>query len=233
MARDTRQPLPPAERQPPELDYAPPREPFLSVLHADDHLILVSKPSGILSVPGRGEHLQDCIATRARSLYPGARIVHRLDLDTSGIMVLGLTAEAHRHLSMQFEARRTAKRYIARVRGAVEGERGRIDLPLAFDPPNRPRQKVDHAHGRPSQTDWEVIGREPEATRLALTPLTGRSHQLRVHMLSMGHPILGDPLYAEGAARAAADRLQLHSEYLGFHHPADGRRMEATDPCPF
>ncbi|QDL94293.1 RNA pseudouridine synthase (plasmid) [Paroceanicella profunda] len=225
--------MPPAERQPPELDYAPPREPFLTVLHADDHLILVSKPSGILSVPGRGDHLQDCIATRARSLYAGARIVHRLDLDTSGIMVLGLTAEAHRVLSMQFEARKTRKRYLARVWGQVAGESGQVDLPLAFDPPNRPRQKVDHAAGRPSQTDWQVIAREAEATRLALTPLTGRSHQLRVHMCALGHPILGDPLYAEGPARSAAGRLQLHSEYLGFHHPADGRWIDAEDPCPF
>lgn len=212
--------------------YDPPREPFLRVLHADRHVLIVGKPHGLLSVPGKDPGLEDSVATRARARFPEARIVHRLDLDTSGVMVLGLGAEAHRRLSMAFEARETEKRYIARVAGEVAGEAGRIDLPLAYDPARKPRQRVDPA-GRPSVTLWEVVGREDGATRLALTPLTGRSHQLRVHLLALGHPILGDPLYAEGAARDAAPRLQLHAERLGFRHPGHRGAVSFTDPCPF
>lgn len=216
----------------PAFRYAPPDAP-LKVIHADRHVLVISKPVGLLSVPGRGEHLRDCVAVRARERFPEARIVHRLDLDTSGIMVLGLGAEAHRRLSMQFEARRVDKSYIALVWGCPAERSGRIELPLSYDPPNKPRQKVDFAHGRPAVTEWEVIGDSPHGARLRLEPLTGRSHQLRVHMAALGHPILGDPLYADGPARAAATRLCLHAETLAFDHPAHGRRMCLADPCPF
>jgi tRNA pseudouridine32 synthase/23S rRNA pseudouridine746 synthase len=213
--------------------YAPPAEPFLSVIHADRHLLAIAKPAGLLSVPGKGAHLEDSVATRARSRFPGARIVHRLDLDTSGVMVLGLTAEAHRRLSMAFEARRVEKTYVACVAGRPAAPRGRIDLPLAYDPANKPRQRVDHENGRPSVTEWEVIDAADGSARLRLRPLTGRSHQLRVHLAAIGHPILGDPLYATGAALAAAPRLLLHAETLALAHPGHGGRVELHDPCPF
>ncbi len=215
----------------PPLAYAPPPGP-LRVLYADAAVLVISKPAGLLSVPGKGPHLADCVATRARAAYPGARICHRLDLDTSGIMVLGLTAAAHRTLSMAFEARGVDKCYVARIWGEPEDEAGRIEAPLAFDPDHPPRQRIDPA-GRPSVTDWVVMAREGGTARLRLSPVTGRSHQLRVHLLSIGHPILGDPLYAQGAARAAAPRLLLHAETIGFRHPVSRDPVRFTDPCPF
>ena len=146
---------------------------------------------------------------------------------------MAMNAKAHRHLGLQFERRKTSKRYIARVWGDVRGEAGAIDLPLSCDWPNRPKQMVDKENGRPALTHWEVIRREESATRLALVPITGRSHQLRVHMLSLGHPIVGDGFYATGPAIAAADRLQLHAESLTLHHPSDGGLITFSDPCPF
>lgn len=216
----------------PGFAYAPPREPLLTVLHADRHILVVSKPAGLLSVPGKGPHLEDSIATRARARFPSARIVHRLDLDTSGLMVLGLTPEAHRRLSMAFEGRRVSKTYVARVWGAPDKSSGRIELPLAYDPPNKPRHRVDPA-GRPSVTLWEVTARDDTTARLRLTPLTGRSHQLRVHLAAIGHPILGDPLYGTPESRAAAPRLMLHAETLTLRHPGHGQELTFTDPCPF
>jgi tRNA pseudouridine32 synthase/23S rRNA pseudouridine746 synthase len=208
------------------------------VLHHDDHLLILSKPSGLLSVPGKGEDLADCLEMRARGQFPTATMVHRLDRDTSGLLVMAVTAKAHRHLGLQFERRKVQKRYVARVWGNVTGEEGHIDLPLICDWPNRPKQMVDHEHGRAAQTGWQVLERETSSdgsplTRLALFPLTGRSHQLRVHMLELGHAILGDRLYAGSPAFAAADRLQLHAESLTLFHPADGRVMTFEDACPF
>lgn len=214
------------------LDYRPPDGP-LRVIAVDAHVLVLAKPAGLLSVPGKAAHLTDCLEARARAEYPDALTVHRLDLDTSGITVMGRGRAAHRHLSMQFAARQTAKTYLARVWGAVAGEAGRVDLPLRCDWDNRPRQIVDWVEGRPAQTDWRVLAREDGVTRLELTPLTGRSHQLRVHMLMLGHPILGDPFYASGPALAAADRLQLHAETLGFFHPEGGGWVTHSDPCPF
>lgn len=212
--------------------YAPPLEPYVTVLHEDGEILVLAKQSGLLCVPGKPAEHADCLERRVRETWPSARIVHRLDRETSGVIVMAMNGKAHRHLGLQFERRKTRKTYVARVWGHVEGERGRIDLPLACDWPNRPKQKVDFS-GRPAQTDWQVIGREAEATRLRLSPLTGRSHQLRVHMLSAGHPILGDSFYATGDALAAADRLQLHAESLTIHHPSDGRLCEFVEPCPF
>jgi tRNA pseudouridine32 synthase / 23S rRNA pseudouridine746 synthase len=158
--------------------------------------------------------------------------VHRLDCDTSGVMIFARTKNAQGFLGQEFEQRRAKKTYVARVAGEMVGERGHIDLPLCVDWPNRPRQMVNHEQGRPAQTDWQVIGRVPGETRVRLSPLTGRSHQLRVHMLALGHPILGDPIYAEGAA-ADHPRLMLHAETLALHHPGTGKWVEFTAPCPF
>jgi tRNA pseudouridine32 synthase/23S rRNA pseudouridine746 synthase len=167
-----------------------------------------------------------------RQRYPTAAMVHRLDKDTSGLLLMALNKRALGLLGSQFEHRRTEKSYVARVWGQMPGEHGRVDLPLATDWENKPRQRVDFERGRASQTEWSVLAREPMATRVRLVPLTGRTHQLRVHMLALGHPILGDAFYAEGEVLAAAARLQLHAERLGFVHP-DGRPMRFTSPTPF
>lgn len=213
--------------------YAPPLEPYLTVLYRDEDILVLSKPSGLLSVPGKPAEHADCLERRAQEAYPNATTIHRLDRDTSGVTVMGMTRKAHAHVSLQFEQRKTHKTYIARVWGRMAAEKGSVDGPIACDWPNRPMQMIDHENGRPAQTDWETIGHDDISTRLRLTPLTGRSHQLRVHMLSLGHPILGDNFYGPEEARLAADRLQLHAETLSFVHPQDGRAMVFTDPCPF
>lgn len=211
--------------------YAPPAD-APTILHDDHEVLVVNKPSGILSVPGRGDDKADCLIARLRGAFPTVLLVHRLDLDTSGVMVFALTPHAQRHLSRQFEERGVKKVYQARVAGRLEPRQGRVDLPLIVDWPNRPRQKVDHAEGRPAQTDWRVMRATDDETRVRLFPLTGRSHQLRVHMLELGHPILGDPLYASGAA-ADHPRLMLHAETLRFRHPDSGVHMTFGAPVPF
>jgi len=203
-------------------DYDPPTDP-LQILHDDHELLAVNKPASLLSVPGKGAHLADCLLTRVQEVFPTALLVHRLDRDTSGVMVFALTPHAQRHLGLQFERRKTKKTYIARVWGEMIGDEGTVDLPLIVDWPNRPLQKVCHETGKPAQTDWRVLRRGGGETRVRLHPLTGRSHQLRVHMLSLGHPILGDPFYASGAARDFP-RLMLHAERLKLRHPDGGRR---------
>lgn len=212
-------------------EYAPPDVP-LTILHHDHELVVVDKPAGLLSVPGKGEHLADCLIARLRRVFPEALLVHRLDRDTSGVIVFALTPHAQRHLGLQFERRHVRKTYVAVVAGDVTEATGTVDLPLAVDWPNRPMQKVDREHGRPAQTDWRVVRRDGATTRLRLYPHTGRSHQLRVHMAAIGHPIMGDPFYAEGPAREAP-RLMLHAENLRFRHPDGGRGMSVTAPCPF
>jgi tRNA pseudouridine32 synthase / 23S rRNA pseudouridine746 synthase len=211
--------------------YSPPMEPLV-VLHADHEVVLVNKPAGLLSVPGKGEHLADCLMARVRAAYPTALLVHRLDRDTSGVMVFALTPHAQRHLGLQFEKRQTRKTYVARVSGELAQKSGTIDLPLIVDWPNRPRQMVDHEKGRAAVTDWRLVRRGDGESRVRLMPRTGRSHQLRVHMLVIGHPILGDPFYAEGPARDHP-RLMLHSETLCFRHPDGGRGMRLTAKTPF
>lgn len=212
--------------------YAPPIEP-LRLIHADHAIVVVDKPAGLLTVPGKGAHLADCLMSRLKSVYPDALLVHRLDRDTSGVIVFALTAHAQRDLSMQFELRKTKKAYRARLWGHLAPKSGTVDLPIGVDWPNRPRQHVDPENGRPAQTEWKVLGHDPDGTsRVRLRPLTGRSHQLRVHMQALGHPILGDPLYAEGAARDFP-RLMLHAESLRFNHPETGRGMTFTAPVPF
>ncbi len=205
----------------------------LPLIHEDDALLVFDKPSGLLSVPAKPPGPADCVEIRARDGWPGALLVHRLDRDTSGIIVFARSPLAQRHLNWQFERRQVRKGYVARVDGAICGEFGRIDLPLIADWPNRPRQIVCFARGKPSQTDWRVEVREREATRLALTPVTGRSHQLRVHLAALGHPILGDPFYAPPKVLAAADRLQLHAGRIAFRHPYGGARVSFESPTPF
>lgn len=211
--------------------YAPPQDP-LEVLHADHEIVAVDKPAGLLSVPGKGAHLADCLLARVQEAFPTALLVHRLDRDTSGVMIFALSPHAQRHLGLQFEKRQAKKTYVARVRGYLEPKSGTVDLPLAVDWPNRPRQMVCHETGRPAVTEWRVRRRNADETRVRLMPKTGRSHQLRVHMLSLGHPILGDPLYADGTA-AAFPRLMLHSEELRIRHPDGGAGQRFRAKAPF
>lgn len=189
----------------------------MRVLHADDRLVVIDKPTGLLSVPGRTE--PDCASARVQTVYPDALIVHRLDQATSGLLLFARGPQAQRELSADFAERRVDKVYIAVVTGHLEGD-GLIDLPLGADWPNRPRQQVDHEHGKPSQTRWRVLAHEGGHTRVALEPLTGRSHQLRVHLASLGHAILGDALYAAPDIAAASPRLLLHASELRVagHH---------------
>ena len=207
-------------------------------VYVDDSLLVVDKPSGLLAVPGRGPGKQDCLSARVQVHYPDALVVHRLDMDTSGLMVMARGALKQRILSRAFAARAVTKRYVAVVAGRLEAPAqtwGEIDLPLICDWPNRPRQIVDLSLGKPSLTRWRVIGHESagRATRVELEPVTGRSHQLRVHMCELGHPILGDPLYARPGLRALAPRLQLHAARLQLLHPTDGRVLVFESAPPF
>ena len=203
------------------------------VLYADDSLVVVDKPAGLLAVPGRGEQRQDCVAARVQCRFPDALVVHRLDQATSGLMVLARGAEAQRTLSRAFAERRVAKHYTAIVGGLLTGAAGTIELPLAADWPNRPRQQVDAVHGKASITHWRVLSCDAAAdtTRVDLEPLTGRSHQLRVHLRAIGHPIVGDVLYAPPAL--AAPRLMLHASGLALSHPYDARRLNFSSIAPF
>lgn len=213
--------------------YNPPLEPYISILHRDESLLVLDKPSGLLSVPGRDPALADSLATRVQKQFPSALMINRLDKDTSGIVLMSLNKKAHAAIANQFESRTTKKIYQAIVWGEVTGESGDVDLPLAIDPDNKPRHRVDQDNGRPSQTQWRVLERLPlPATRLELRPLTGRTHQLRVHLKALGHPILGDEFYASGEALAASERLLLHAEELSFQHP-DGHHVTFHVPAPF
>ena len=214
-----------------EFSYDPPMDPLV-IVHADDQIIVLNKPSGLLSVPGKTEGRRDCLELRLRALHPETLLVHRLDCDTSGVMIFARSKAAQGFLGQEFEKRRSEKTYIARLYGRLSPATGRVDLPLATDWPNRPRQQVDHENGRAAQTDWRVIGYEGDTTRVMLYPLTGRSHQLRVHMLELGHPILGDPIYATGAA-LAYPRLMLHAQSLSLHHPATKEFITFSAACPF
>lgn len=215
------------------LDYFPPTDPYLSVLYVDEDILVVDKQSGLLSVPGKDPSLWDCIEYRAHQKWPTAGMCHRLDKDTSGVLVMALNKRAHGRIGSQFEHRQTTKSYVARVSGIIAEDKGVVDLPLATDWENKPRQRVDFENGRHAKTEWEVIEREENATRVKLVPLTGRTHQLRVHMKALGHVILGDAFYAEGPDLKAADRLQLHAAELGFTHPTTGEFMTFVAPTPF
>jgi tRNA pseudouridine32 synthase/23S rRNA pseudouridine746 synthase len=216
----------------PPFIYAPPDTP-LDVIHLDDQILAINKPSGLLSVPGKAMEHRDCLETRVKAVYPDALLVHRLDMDTSGVMVFGIGKAAQRHINIQFQKRHLEKIYVARVAGHVIEDVGQVDLPLIVDWPNRPLQMVDHERGKPSVTDWTVLTREEGVTRMELRPLTGRSHQLRVHMLELGHAILGDRFYGSTEVIAGADRLQLHAQSLRLRHPDGGAWLTLNADCPF
>lgn len=207
----------------------------IQVVHHDAQCVVVNKPAGLLAVPGRGPDKQDCVLHRLHQRWPEARVVHRLDMATSGLMVFALDAASHVALNRQFAEREVHKCYTAVVAGAVAGDAGDIALPLLCDWPNRPRQKVDATLGKPSLTHYKVLSRDAAAgtSRLALTPITGRTHQLRVHLLALGHPIVGDALYAAPDWAQRAPRLLLHATTLVFAHPASGEALRFNDPAPF
>ncbi len=212
----------------------------IDCVHADEALLVLDKPAGLLSVPGRGADKQDCASTRAQALWPDALIVHRLDMATSGLLLMARGTGMQRTLSMAFESRSVRKRYLALVAGHVPPPAAgwdEIDLPLMNDWPNRPRQMVD-VRGKPSQTRWRVLAHEHDArgrpqTRLELEPVTGRTHQLRVHLQAIGHPILGDALYADADTRARCPRLLLHASRLSLTHPQIGAALNLESPPPF
>jgi tRNA pseudouridine32 synthase/23S rRNA pseudouridine746 synthase len=211
--------------------YDPPNTP-LDILHEDASILVVNKPAGLLTVPGKLEGRQDCLITRLQAARWDALTVHRLDCDTSGVIIFARTKQAQGFLGQEFEQRRAQKTYVARLKGRLEPDSGTVDLPLGSDWEYRPRQKVDHQKGRPAVTDWQVISRTDTETRVRLTPHTGRSHQLRVHMLALGHPILGDQIYAPETL-IDHNRLMLHAETLSLHHPATKERVSFTAPAPF
>ncbi len=214
-----------------EFSYDPPMDPLV-ILFQDDQILVVDKPAGLLSVPGKLEGRQDCLQSRLLAAYPDTLLVHRLDCDTSGVMIFARHKLAQGFLGQEFEKRRAEKSYVARVAGMMEKDSGHVDLPIWTDWPNRPKQRVDHDQGRPAQTDWQVIARSADETRVRLFPKTGRSHQLRVHMTEIGHPILGDPIYAPQTARNFS-RMMLHAETLSLHHPRTRLPVTFTCACPF
>ena len=210
------------------------------LVYADDALLILDKPAGLLSVPGRGPDKQDCLSARVQARYPEALVVHRLDMGTSGLVVMARSPAAQRTLGDAFAARQVHKRYEALVDGHLPldpaGVWAVIDLPLILDWPNRPRSIVDPVHGKPSTTRWRALAHVPgqrPATRLALEPVTGRSHQLRVHLCALGHAILGDPLYASADVAAYTPRLMLHACTLALAHPTSGQPLQFTSPVPF
>ncbi len=214
--------------------YNPPLDPWLHILYQDEHIMVVNKPSGLLSVPGRLEEHKDSVMTRIQRDFPQAESVHRLDMATSGVIVVALTKAAERELKRQFREREPAKQYVARVWGHPAAEQGMIDLPLICDWPNRPKQMVSVELGKPAQTEYQVLAYDADnSARVQLKPITGRSHQLRVHLLALGHPILGDRFYAHPEALAMASRLQLHAESLTITHPAFGNSMTFRQPADF
>jgi tRNA pseudouridine32 synthase/23S rRNA pseudouridine746 synthase len=208
--------------------YRPPKDSGLDIIYQDANLIALNKPSGLLAVPGRGDSKRDSLAWRVQQRFPQARVVHRLDMETSGLMLMALNDDMQREASLLFQNRQIEKSYIAVVTGIICQEAGTIELGISADWPNRPLQKIDQVQGKPAITHYQVIARDPEShtSRLLLSPQTGRTHQLRVHMLALGHSILGDSLYAEPHTANRADRLMLHATRLRFRHPVAGKMLE-------
>ena len=217
----------------PDFVYQPPLDPYLDIVYRDNDLIVLNKGSGLLTVPGRLPEHKDCLENRVARVLPSATVVHRLDMATSGIIIMALNKPAHVAISQQFEKRKTQKKYIARVFGHIKEEEGSVDQPLICDWPNRPKQMIDHERGKPSLTHYKVISYGGNSTLVELTPITGRSHQLRVHMLSLGHPILGDRLYAHNEALSMAARLNLHAKMLKITHPVKNEEITFLADCPF
>jgi tRNA pseudouridine32 synthase / 23S rRNA pseudouridine746 synthase len=202
----------------------------VTILYSDNDIIVIEKPAGLLSVPGPAA--KDCAQTQVQQLFPTVRLVHRLDCATSGLMIFALNLAAQQNLSRQFHDRIVKKQYVACVQGDLQQAEGEVDLPLMKDWPNRPRQMVS-PEGKPALTHYRRLAHSPASSRVLLLPVTGRSHQLRVHMLSIGHCILGDDLYGDEANRAASDRLLLHASYLGVQHPVSQQFLEFESAAPF
>lgn len=215
------------------LEYNPPTDPWVDIVFEDDHILAVNKPSGLLSVPGRAPEHHDSMWSRLHETYPEIQVVHRLDMCTSGLMLLAKSKHAESALKKQFQFRLTHKVYYARVWGQLEQDEGVIELPLICDWPNRPKQKVCFEDGKPSKTLFQVAKREEKTTIVRLLPITGRSHQLRVHMQAFGHPIVGDEFYSEGEAFQFSDRLELHAAELSFYHPRSHWLRSIFVPCDF
>lgn len=218
--------------------YAPPETDFKAaspdLLYCDDHIIVAAKPAGLLSVDGKSDDHKDSLSTRMAAAYPGARIVHRLDMATSGVMIFARAPEVLRHVGLQFERRHVEKSYLAQITGHPNADSGEIKGAIICDWPRRPLQMIDPVNGRKAVTEWEILSRDSDNTsRIKLTPITGRSHQLRLHMLYLGHPILGDRLYAPNEVFAAAPQLRLHAHRLSIFHPEGGARITFEAPCPF
>lgn len=212
-------------------EYAPVQSPRFELLYRDDDVLVFSKPPGLLSVPGKAAAHKDSLAKRVKVVFPTATIVHRLDMATSGLMLMALNKPSHRALSRQFELRQVKKYYVARVIGHPASDGGVIDLPLCCDWPNRPKQMIHLLDGKPSHTLWTLQSIDSVSSLVRLTPITGRSHQLRVHMLSLGHPILGDRLYSNTSS--IYQRLHLHAESLEFTHPVSQQPVRFFCPHPF
>ncbi|MDG2392352.1 MAG: pseudouridine synthase [Thalassotalea sp.] len=217
----------------PDFVYAPPMSPYLDILYLDNDIVVVNKPSGLLTVTGRLPEHQDCLQTRVNRVLPTATIVHRLDMATSGVLIMALNKPSHVAISRQFQLRQTEKYYIARVFGQVKELQGEINSPLISDWPNRPKQMVCFDTGKQALTNYKVLSTDETSTLVELKPITGRSHQLRVHMLELGHPILGDRLYAHDEALAMSPRLKLHAKFHGIFHPTSGEEIEFEVDCPF
>jgi len=218
----------------PNFVYTPPIQPYLEILHQDQDIVVLNKPSGLLSVPGREIWHKDSLAIRILRVWPEACVVHRLDMATSGIIILALRKSAQSHMGRQFQQKVIDKTYFAEVEGIITEQRGLIDLPLRCDWENRPRQIVDFEQGKASQTEWEVVQRKKQTTLVKLTPLTGRTHQLRVHMQQLGHPIIGDEFYAsEQGKKLSPTRLNLHAASITLTHPSTEKRITFHCPAPF
>ncbi len=218
----------------PNFVYNPPMHPYLDIIHKDQDIVVLNKPSGLLSVPGRDTWHKDSLALRILRVWPNACVVHRLDMATSGIIILALKKSAQSHMGRQFQQKVIDKTYFANVEGIIEKESGLIDLPLRCDWENRPRQIVDFEQGKNSQTEWQVVKRGKQTTLVKLTPLTGRTHQLRVHMQQLGHPIIGDEFYAsEWGKRLSPQRLALHAASITLTHPSTEERITFECPPPF
>lgn len=212
--------------------YSPPKIP-LDILYIDEDVLVVNKPSGLLSVPGKELKHRDSLEVRVKEQYANSLLVHRLDMDTSGAIIFALNKSSQRSLNLQFEQRVVKKIYEARVFGNINKNNGSIDLPLIVDWPNRPLQKVDIKEGKDALTHWHVLKREKNATRVRLMPETGRTHQLRVHMMSIGHAILGDRFYGNAIEINLAKELQLHAKQLVFNHPKSGKSLALISKVPF
>lgn len=217
----------------PLMVYNPPQHPVFEVVYKDEHLIVFNKPCELLTVPGKHLQHKDSLQLRAQRVWPSATIVHRLDMATSGLLIMALNKSAHRHISKQFETRQIEKTYYARVLGVTKENAGTVELPLICDWPNRPMQMVDIENGKPACTHWTRESHDGQSSLLKLNPITGRSHQLRVHMLAIGHTILGDRLYACEQGKALSSRLCLHAFNIRFEHPVSGRSLYFETPYFF